>query len=209
MATTSFRAAAPSLALGLFLVSQALGRPQPPHSGLPHPKPTSGATLDPSQATNRGEIHALSQSGTASSSTISTNQNIVNAILKDEKLAIGRNDQLLDRQSWHNQSIYALSKKTPTSPAMARIIAAQMKQQTEMFYRIQHHLDLNKLHIGNRLPPYDAQVAKSLAALQVVAPGHPALVAYIVDAMRLQMKLSNRLKDIQSLPPATPFTPSP
>jgi hypothetical protein len=89
---------------------------------------------------------------------------------------------------------------------MARIIQAQIQHQLALFDQIERHLSLNKVHIGDN-SGYDAQVARILGIMAQAAPGHPGMAAYIVNAMRQQMMLSNRLQDIAALPPATPYMP--
>jgi hypothetical protein len=152
--------------------------------------------------------HVMAQGASVSSSTIAANQSLVNQILHNERLAIGRNDRLLGRESQINQKLFALYHTTPTSPAMARIIRAQIEHQLALFDQIERHLSLNKIHIGEN-QGYDTLVARALATLGVAAPGRPSLAAYIIYAMRLQTILSDRLQDIADLPPATPYMPSP
>jgi hypothetical protein len=189
-----FRFATPCLALGLLLVTQALGRAQ-------------GHVAEMSTAPRSTGNHA-EQGGSASPSSVAENKNIVNHIINNEQLAIGRNERLLGQQAQINQNLYRLAHTTPSNPLMARIIEGQIDHQLAWFNQLARHFSLNQIHIGNYLPQYDAHVARSLGALALVAPGNPGLMAYIVDAMRLQMMLSNKLEVIQTLPPATPYIPS-
>jgi hypothetical protein len=181
-----FRAVTPFLALGLFLVTQALGRPQSHLSGgdRPGPEPKVAAKM------------------------VSASENLVNQILHNEQLAIGRNDRLLGQESRINQRLFALYRTTPATPAMARIIQAQIERQLALFDQIERHLTLDKLHIGDNRG-YDAQVARAMAIMGRAAAARPAIIADIMASMRLQMMLSDRLRDIAALPPATPYRPLP
>jgi hypothetical protein len=205
MKANSFRVVAPSLVLGLLLVTQALGRSQSPlallHKTDSKPTATKGGALRPDALAK--EPVALSAS--ASSSTIATNQSIVNRIIHDEQLGLARNERLLAKQHQANERMRHLYQRTPMSEA----IRAEIVHQTTLFNQIQHHLDLNKVHIGDKLPRFDAQVARSLMILGESAPGHPGLGAYILKAMQLQIVLSDRLNVIKDLPAATPFMPNP
>lgn len=207
MSSKCFRVAAPSLALGLLLVTQALGRPQSQLLGLSNHERKFTAPNVPHDIDSAGN-HALGQGGAAPASTISTNKNIMNRILNNEQLAIGRNERLLGQQDQINQNLFRLDHTTPTNAAMARIIHCQIAHQLALFQQLSNHFSLNQVHIGNTLPLYDARFARSLAALGPFAPGRPALIAYMVDSLRLQMMLSSRLQVIQTLPPATPYMPS-
>ena len=204
MRVNVFRAVTPSLALGLFLVTQALGRPQSHISGASRPEPKVAATGDHAQTPDTAGRRVKAQGAGVSSATITANQNLVNQILHNERLAIGRNDRLLGQESQIDQKLFALYHKTPTSSA----IQAQIERQLSLFHQIERHLSLNKIHIGDN-SGYDAQVARALRILGQAVPGDPGLAAYIVNAMHRQMVLSNRLQDIAMLPPATPYKPSP
>jgi hypothetical protein len=208
MRVNCFRAVTPSLAVGLFLVTQALGRPQSYLSSGNKPEPKVRATGDRADSPGAAGRHVMAEAQGAgvSSSTITANQNLVNQILQNERRAIGRNDRLLGQESQINQRLFQLYHTTPTSPAMARIIQAQIERQRALFDQIERHLSLNKIHIGDN-QGYDTQVARALGILDQAAPGRPGLAAFIGAAMRRQMKLSDYLKDIAGLPPATPYMP--
>jgi hypothetical protein len=133
-------------------------------------------------------------------------ENVVNQTLINEQRAIGRNDRLLGQESQINQRLFQLYHTTPTTPAMARIIQAQIQHQLALFEQIERHLSLNKVHIGDN-SGYDAQVARILGIMAQGAPGRPGVADYIIKAMRQQMILSDRLQDIAALPPATPYMP--
>jgi hypothetical protein len=147
--------------------------------------------------------HPEALGASAASSSIAANQSIVNRIIHDEQLGLARNERLLANQQQANERMFHLYQHTP----MSEVIRAEIVRQTTLFNQIQHHLNLNKVHIGNKLPLFDAQVARSLMILGESASGHPGLAAYIVNAMRLQMLLADRLNMIKDLPPATPFMP--
>jgi hypothetical protein len=208
MRVNFFRAVTPSLALGLFLVTQALGRPQSHLSGGHKLEPKVSAKGDVADSPGAAGRHVMAQGAKVSSSMMSASENLVNQILHNEQLAIGRNDRLLGQEGQINQRLFQLYHTTPTTPAMARIIQAQIEHQLALFDQVERHLSLNKVHIGDN-QGYDAQVARALGIMAQAAPGHPGIAAYIVAAMRLQMVLSNRLQDIAMLPPATPYMPSP
>jgi hypothetical protein len=193
------------LVLGLLLVTQALGRSQSPlallHKTDSKPTAAEGRAARPDART----AHPIALSAGASSSSIAANQSIVNRIIHDEQLGLARNERLLAQQQQANERMFHLYHKTP----MTQAIQAEIVHQSTLFNQIQHHLNLNKIHIGDKLPPFDAQVARRLKILAESASGRPGLAAYILNALRVQMILSNRLNMIKDLPPATPFVPSP
>jgi hypothetical protein len=207
MRSKSFGVVAPSLLLGLCLVTSAVGRPQGALSASrsrspEHPDQIAAQHPAPTDITSRGG----SRSGSAGA--VQLNQNIVNRIFRSETLSIGRNARLIDRHDQINRSLFQLSHTTPTSPAEARLIQSQIARQLAQFDQIGKHLLLNKTHIGNTLPLYDAQVARSLQALQMLAPNSPRVADYVIKAMRHQQAVSGSLQTIQTLPPATPNVPS-
>jgi hypothetical protein len=209
MKASSFRAVAPSLALGLLLVTQAVGRPQSHLADSRKPEPKTAVTGVSARTPDSAGVHALQGKGASvSPAAITANQNIVNQILHNEHLAIGRNERLLGQESQINQRLFNLYNTTPTSPAMARIIQAQIQHQLALFDQVQTHLNLNKIHIGNN-SVYENQITRSMGILVRAVPGHPNMIEYIASTMRLQMILNTRLQEIVALPAATPFMPSP
>jgi len=182
--------AAPALAVGLLLVSQAVGRVQSSQPGRIHSTAQKGHH-------HRGSLSA--EAGGITEQQLQRQQNLINRLLNREQRFLVRDRQLLARQSQLNARLIRLYSSGANQ--------GRINQTLRAFANIQRQIDANRNKALAAFSVFGATIKTSLQNLSQFANGDAALTQYIQSVAMQQTQMDQQLQVILNRPPATPFTP--
>jgi len=182
--------AAPALAVGLLLVSQALTRVQ---ASPAHPKHNHAAS-------HHGRaVH--SKATTSASNTVACNIRLVNTLLRRERILLNRGNNLFARQAAINARLAFLATQ-PRTPQLLALANRLLRQ----FNRLQNQINMNKALSAATFAAYTPRINQALANLAPFS-NNPQVSAFINASQVRQQALQQELQTILNRPPATPAFP--
>jgi hypothetical protein len=185
--------AAPTMVVGIVLVSQALGRTQVQHS----------SALSESKA----QIHARASGG--ANATIKADEKAVNSILAHQNVLLSRDSVLFNRQAAVNQLLFRLTQVVPTTKAQWQSVIHQSSRDLALFYNLQGKIQFNEVQIGRSFSIFTPRLQSDLASLSQFAPSNAAVAQFILAAELRLMAQEQQYEAILARSPATPFIPNP
>jgi len=166
------------LAVGLLLVSQALGRVQ-----------TATAST------------AVKAQASSSARTIATNTRLVKTLLNKENAFLVKGQRLLAQQNAINIRITALAG-LPSTPRIRALIACGLAK----FNKLQGMINRNNIQAQRFFAFANPQIQRALTNLSAFS-SNPGVAAFIQASAARQRALEQQLQNLINTPPATPFQP--